>query len=136
MKKLIVASAIVMGGLASAQTSLPERNHSKGAEHPKMVPGPEWDRLQNELKLTPSQLELLHKADMDRRMALKDERKQIIEAKKSMHKAQKQERDVYQDQLKQILSPEQYSKYSDIKKAKMNEKRENFKSKHKNLKLK
>ena len=142
MKKLVFGIALLgFGTLAMAQKTHPTEQQkaewqAKKAEIKKMQ---EQKRMQNlsemekDLNLNKSQVAQI-KAMQDRNIAeRKAENQKNKELKKQKMQMMKQKREAMNNQMKQILSAEQYAKWEANKKAKMQDRKENFKNRKGNF---
>ena len=142
MKKLVLGIALLgLGTFAMAQKTQPTEQQkaewkAKKVEMQKMH---EQKRVQHladmekELNLNKSQVAQI-KAMQDRNIAeRKAENERNIEVRKQKMQMMKQKREAMNNQMKQILSAEQYAKWEANKKAKMQQRKENFKNKKGNF---
>lgn len=142
MKKLVLGIALLgLGTFAMAQKTQPTEQQkaewqAKKAEMKKMQ---EQKRMQNlsemekDLNLNKSQVAQI-KAMQDRNIAERQaENKKDKELKKQKMQMMKQKREAMNNQMKQILSAEQYAKWEANKKAKMQDRKENFKNRKGNF---
>ncbi len=139
MKK-IVFSLLLMGatGFAFAQQTTEPMKADRQAKRQEMMQKRQqnWDQMKKDLNLTADQenkIKALHErnaADMKQKMA---ERKTDRENMKQDMKAKKEQNDA---EMKKILSPEQYTKWNDIKaqkKAERQNRMKAYKEKSKNM---
>lgn len=132
MKKLVLSLALIgMGSFAMAQQAPhrpmpPQRTPEEMAQLRKQREAQHMDELKKDLNLTPAQVAQLQALHDKQQQMHEQERVKNEQLKKAKLQDMKKQREDMDNEIKNILTPEQYQKWDAKRKAKMQERKENF----------